>query len=512
MTGSLQRRPAVEITVGTLNQARRDLEAELPDGAYEVPDRECRGLVLRVRPRGIKWIFRARLGGEFRTWTVAGIDNLTAPSKARERVNEARIQIRRGIDPAEWLREQELGGPVERTFDPATDGWTYGEAVDKYLDHVKGENRSSTYKDYKSCLKPAEFIVRASKPRGKRRKRRNQDASPPKDDEKRKIPSPLFADLQPLRGRLVKSITDEDIANVRSTIYNRGKRVQSNHVLRVLKAFFVWASKEPASGLRKANPAKDVPFLYQQKKDRERVKRLKARIPTIDTLAQLPSMLASDRVLPSIRIATRLAEFSAQRRTTVLSAEQDELIERLLDFDLPRGWGVWSIPSWKMKTDRPHNIPLPPTVWSLVQEARKLAGNSKWLFPQLRERRPGAGMKGHLSEKVINDALQRVGLSFGPHDFRRIFAKYGRMRNNNGPALSLAQIRLITHPAEFAPGDESLMGSYALDEFLEEKIEIMQHWCEWLDRLAKDNLSAAKPRKRNRKTLNPAKVQASAQP
>ena len=27
------------------------------------------------------------------------------------------------------------------------------------------------------------------------------------------------------------------------------------------------------------------------------------------------------------------------------------------------------------------------------------------------------------------------------------------------------------------------MGSYALDEFLEEKIDIMKRWCDWLDRL-----------------------------
>jgi hypothetical protein len=217
-------------------------------------------------------------------------------------------------------------------------------------------------------------------------------------------------------------------------------------------------------------------------------------------LAQLPSLLANDRVLPSIRIATRLAEYSAQRRATVLSAEQDELIDHLPDFDLPRGWGIWSIPSWKMKTDRPHNIPLPPTVWSFVQEARKLAGDSKWLFPQLRERRAGAGMKGHLSEKVINDALERIGLSFGPHDFRRIFAKYGRMRNGRGPALSLAQVRLITHPAEVDPEDESLIGSYALDEFIEEKIEIMERWCTWLDRLESDHRQSRATNDRKRTT------------
>jgi hypothetical protein len=136
-----------------------------------------------------------------------------------------------------------------------------------------------------------------------------------------------------------------------------------------------------------------------------------------------------------------------------------------------------------MKTDRPHHIPLPPNVWSLVQDAKRLAGKSKWLFPQLRERRRGTGMNGHLSEKVINDALDRIGLRFGPHDLRRAFAKHGRMRKNDGPGLSLDQVRLITHPGEVDPENESLIGSYAIDEFLEEKTDIMKRWCDWLDRL-----------------------------
>jgi hypothetical protein len=57
------------------------------------------------------------------------------------------------------------------------------------------------------------------------------------------------------------------------------------------------------------------------------------------------------------------------------------------------------------------------------------------------------------------------------------------MRKNDGPSLSLDQVRLITHPGAVDPENESLIGSYALDEFLEEKIEIMIRWCDWLDRL-----------------------------
>jgi integrase len=286
---------------------------------------------------------------------------------------------------------------------------------------------------------------------------------------------------------LLKAIIDDDVANVRFSIYKRGKRAQSNHVLHVLKAFFGWAAGEPASGLKKSNPARDVKFLFKQKKDPERIKRLKLRTPTIDELSRLPVSLANERAFPQVQAATRLAEYSAQRRLTILSAEQDEFVDCLTDFELPSGWGAWVIPSWKMKTDRPHNIPLPAKVWSLVQDAKRLAGKSKWLFPQIRERRRGAGLNGHVSEKVINDALERIGLRFGPHDFWRAFAQYGRMKKDDGPGLSLNQVRLITHPSEVEPENESLMGSYALDEFLEEKVAIIKQWCDWLDRIEQNH-------------------------
>lgn len=488
----LKRLDAVEITVATLNRARRDVEAKLPRGPYEIPDHKCTGLVLRARPRSITWIFRARFGGKFKTWTIASIDNLSAPSKARDRVYEARTQIRRGIDPTNWLREQELGGPIERTFDAAVDGWTYEEGTAAFLAHIKAERRTTTHKDYRSCLNPAEYIIRIQKSKNRPGRPSKKDGNRREGSKRIQLPSLLYADLRPLRGRLLKSITDTDIADVRSAIYNRGRRSQSNHVLRVLKAFFDWAAKEPASGLNKSNPARDIPFLYKQKKDPTRIQRLKARTPTIEDLKGLPVRLNTDRVHRSVQIATRLAEFTAQRRTTILSAEQEEFVDSLPDFKLPRGWGVWIIPSWKMKTDRPHNIPLPTNVWPLIAGAKHLAGNSKWLFPQIRARRNGAEMDGHLSEKVINDALERIGLRFGPHDFRRAFSKHGRMRQHDGPGLSLDQVRLITHPNAVDPEDESLIGSYALDEFLEEKIEIMDRWCTWLNLIEKEHRSTSK--------------------
>jgi hypothetical protein len=86
-------------------------------------------------------------------------------------------------------------------------------------------------------------------------------------------------------------------------------------------------------------------------------------------------------------------------------------------------------------------------------------------------------------EEVINDALERIGLRFWSHDLRRAFAKHGRMRKNGGPGLSLDQVRLITHPGEVDPENENLIDWYALDEFLEEKMEIMQRWYDWLDSL-----------------------------
>jgi hypothetical protein len=71
---------------------------------------------------------------------------------------------------------------------------------------------------------------------------------------------------------------------------------------------------------------------------------MKARTPTIDELSRLPTLLANERVRPLVRNATRLAECSAQRRLTVLSAELEEFIDSLADFDLSPEWGSMGHP------------------------------------------------------------------------------------------------------------------------------------------------------------------------
>ena len=68
------------------------------------------------------------------------------------------------------------------------------------------------------------------------------------------------------------------------------------------------------------------------------------------------------------------------------------------------------------------------------------------------------------------------------------FASGPSFRQGQGPGLSLDQVRLITHPGEVDPENESLIGSYALDEFFKEKFEIMTRWCDWLDRLEQNKL------------------------
>ena len=119
------RRIRCEISVRAIKVARRAVGRK----EIEIADTRVPGLSIRVRPRGAKWCLRGRLLGKQMNWTIGSIDKLS-PAQARIRAEEARTQIRRGIDPREWLSKQELGGPIERTGDRARDGHSYVEAVD----------------------------------------------------------------------------------------------------------------------------------------------------------------------------------------------------------------------------------------------------------------------------------------------------------------------------------------------------------------------------------------------
>ncbi len=411
----------------------------LTSGVYDICDDSCDGLMIRVTTRSASWYVRGRLGGKQKFWRIKGLLPDDDPKEMRARAIEARQLAARGIDPKEWLQEKALGGKVERTFDPEKDGWDWETARDTYLEFIKKHRRPATYDDYRKTLN------------GK--------------------------DLKVWEGKLVKSLTKDDVKKLQDSIYARGAERMALHTLTIVKTCLKWVAERSGSGID-ASPAERVaPLALGAREDDEG----EDWVPTPEQIGTLPWLMDRARIHPAARLAAMLTLLTVQRRHTVASA-------RKADFTpISSGGALWAIPSAYMKSGRkrsrgpdgrgrPHVVPLPAFTWGLVRHAMALGGASDiWLFPQLRLRRAGDAGGGHMSAKEIADAMKTAGSPVRPHACRRAFGTYGEQKLGFNPW----ETPTILDHAEGRSGNIT-SEVYSLHDGTHFKWGIMKKWEEWV--------------------------------
>ena len=411
----------------------------------EIRDQNSPGLSIRVRKSSAVWSLRGRLGPRQSTWRVGDVRTLGDADIARNRAHEARNMLQRGVDPGDWLKSQEQGGPVMRHFDPARDGWTWAETVAAFLQHIEKNRSPKTHYDYLKSLTCPD--LRAAK----------------------------------WGEKLLKGIVAADIRKLKETIERRGKTSQANHVLRVIKSMMSWSTQQDGSGIA---DTPSVAIIVKPSEHRSE----RGRVPTPEELGLIPWRLDSAPVHASGRLALMLTLLTAQRRETIASARQADFTA-----DGERdGWGVWRMESDpRLLMDRPHAVPLPPLSWAVVQAALMIAGRSDWLFPRLRGK--GSG-DGHMSAEIIRDCLNACKLGLSPHDLRRALATHA-------PALLAVpdrDIKLILNHAEGRTGDVTAR-HYAFHESMPAKTEVMKKWEGWVVEMMLQN----QPERRDRVAFLP---------
>ena len=403
------------------------LAAMVGQSEVEVGDTHCTGLCVRVRKTDAAWTLRGRLVGKQSTWRIESIASLSDPKVARDRANEAKRLLARGINPADWLREQEARGPVIRTGNKGKDGWLWPDAVTAFLD-AKARNRSQvTVRDYRNALNAPDL-------RGK------------------------FDD------RPMKSITTRDIRALVERIDRTGKTAQANHILRVVKSLFAWCTQQEMSGIA------DTPSIASIVAPRDHRQEL-GHVPTQAELGLLFWRLDEADLLPQARLAAALLALTAQRRDTIITAKS-------ADFSaLPdkAGWGMWRMEADPLlHIDRAHALPLPPLAWGIVTAARQLAGTSPWLFPQVRRAKASDAKTTHMSGNMVGDAFKAGSDgTVTPHDMRRALATHG-------PALLGIKDADIKKVLNHAPGRDVTSRHYAFHESIPDKSSVLEQWQNWL--------------------------------
>jgi integrase len=375
------------------------------------PDALVRGLELRVSPRGAKtWSFRYRAAdGMQRRLTLGsysadpqgrrarpsdaadavGTENEGADEAAvcfdleaaRRDARAVRVALDKGQDPVEERRLKRLEARSRkiRTFDDLSE--TYFQACER------GEWRpKNKHKRASTLTNEREVYARYIKP-------------------------PL--------GRIgPNNVTRTTVKGLLRAMVDRGIRSRTNRTHALIRQIFSFAVAEE---LVKANPVTALPQLVEERPrtriyDDAELKAMWAGIEHPETLKVQGEAALKRRdgekvhVGAAIRIALKLAMLLLQRRSEIIGMTLDEL-------DLEHG--VWLVPAQRMKTNRPHAVPLSSTAVKLIRQAIALNGQRQtpFVFPSPTKEKPMGGA-------AMNHALAGVRLALritdgNVHDFRR---------------------------------------------------------------------------------------------
>ena len=140
------------------------------------------------------------------------------------------------------------------------------------------------------------------------------------------------------------------------------------------------------------------------------------------------------------------------------------------EFDLEQA--EWRIPAERMKMDDPHIVPLARQTLAILHDLKKVTGDGKYLFPSARtDKRP-------MSDNTINAALRRLGYTkeeMTGHGFRSMAStRLNEMNVWNADAIE----RQLAHSPR-----NKVRASYNFAQFLPERRIMLQVWADYLDGL-----------------------------
>ena len=212
----------------------------------------------------------------------------------------------------------------------------------------------------------------------------------------------LKKDVIPEWGRRkAREITRRDVIRLLDGIVDRGAGIMANRSLATIRKMFNFAVSRDIVAV---SPCLSVRSPAQEQR--------RDRVLTTDEIRALWYALEGAKMMAEgTKLALKLQLVTSQRKAEIVTARWDEI-------DLTDKW--WTIPPEKAKNKMAHRVPLSPLALELLQEAKKITGDSPWIFPSPQTDR-------HITPEAIDHALRRPGLealgfTFVPHDLRRTAA------------------------------------------------------------------------------------------
>jgi integrase len=366
------------------------------------------GLYLQVSPGPTKsWIFRYQIDGRARHMGIGSVDDFTL-AEARDRARRARQQVTDGIDP---IDARQAARDARRLA--AASRVTFKECGEGYIAAFAPTWRNAAHRaQWKSTL--ANYAY------------------------------PLIGNLA------VSDINRSHVLKVIEPIW-QDKWDTANRIRGRIEQILDWAA---VRGYRQGdNPARwkgQLQKLLPAKNERQHHKAIPYQ--------ELPAFIAELRTRDYI--SSRALEFTiltASRTNEAIGARWDEI-----DIESK----AWTIPGNRMKSGRPHRVPLSDRALQILYSTPRL-DDGLFVFP---------GRAGQpLSNMAMLELLRgTIGNGFTVHGFRSTFKDWAREQTNFSNELSESALAHVIK--------DKTEAAYARGDLFDKRRKLMDEWAAYCGR------------------------------
>ena len=257
----------------------------------------------------------------------------------------------------------------------------------------------------------------------------------------------------------IDDITAKDILLILHKMADRGANESGRKLFYSISKTFKWAV---ANQKAERNPAGDI--LLEEVLG----KNIRKHYPTItDDKGIKGLLLAIDSYTGeyTTKKALQLQAYTFVRPYNIRHAEWSEI--NLND-------KTWNIPSRKMKTKEDLIVPLSKTVIKIFEDMQRFTSDSPYIFHSPKSK------TSPMSDNTLLGAIRRLGYTkeeFVPHGFRAMFSTVAHEKSDFKHEVIETQ---LAHSV-----GNSVSQAYNRAKYLNERVELMQWWSDYLDKVQK---------------------------
>jgi len=270
----------------------------------------------------------------------------------------------------------------------------------------------------------------------------------------------LKNDVYPYIGdKNIDEVEASDIIYILQKMMERDIRTSAKQVYHAINKTFKYAVSNSKA---KRNPANDIDVTEIIGKSKDK------HYPTITDDTGIKNLLTSIKEYQgetSTKYALLMLAYTFVRPANVRLALWSEI-----DLNAKQ----WVIPAKKMKTRDEFIVPLSDTLLDLLKEVQQYSSGSPYLFPSTKSKTTP------LSDGALLGAIRRMGYTkeeFTPHGFRAMFSTIAHEK-------SPFKYDVIETQLAHSVGN-SVSQAYNRAKYLDERVELMQWWSDYLDEVQK---------------------------